>query len=184
MLWGHLRQKTVSGHGKIQQLELRQPPPEKHSCGGRVGLQGQRGRLGDRVAEKRSPSVHSCARGQPRPCHCPRPMEGPSSAAATQDTQHNPCRHRSLQRDSKDGAHTARQPAKLLVPLQTCSWGNPVPRGVTQAGCRGRAPAEGRGEVQDLPSSMQPQASSNAKQGVLFSCFEASFSAAQAMVPP
>lgn len=30
MLRGHLRQETVSGHGKIQQLELRQPPPLKN----------------------------------------------------------------------------------------------------------------------------------------------------------
>lgn len=25
--WGLLRQETISGHGKTQQLELRQPPP-------------------------------------------------------------------------------------------------------------------------------------------------------------
>lgn len=187
MLWGHLRQETVSGHGKIQQLELCQPPPppEKHSCGGRrLRLRGQRGRLGDRLAEKKSPSVHSCACRQPRPCPCPRPVEGPTSAAATRDTQHNPCRHRSLQGDGKDETHTTRQPAKLLAPLRTCSWDSPIPQGVMRVGCRGKAPAQGHGEVQDPPSRTQPQASSNPKQGVLFSYFKACFSGAQVMVQP
>lgn len=86
------------------------PLLEKHSCGGKAWLQGQRGTLGDGLAEKRGPRIHSCA-------------------------------------------------VSFL-------WGD------TQ-GCRGRALSEG--ELQDPPSSMLPQASSDPQQSVLFSYSEAYF---------
>lgn len=125
--------------------------------GSAPGSKGKAG--GDRLAEKRSPIVHSCAHRQPRPSCRPRPTGEPSSTAATQDAEHNPRRHPSLQREGeKDGACTTRQPAELSVPLRTCSWSSPVPHGVTRAGCRGRAPAEGRGVVRNPPSCSFKQA--------------------------
>lgn len=75
MLWGHLRQETVSGHRKIQQLELRQPPPKNIPAEGGFGS-GVKGE-GWGIAWQRKKAQASIAALAGSPVRAPGPWRDP-----------------------------------------------------------------------------------------------------------
>lgn len=60
--WGLLRQEMISGHGKMQQLELGQPPPSLNNIPAEGGFGCRvRGEGWGWLGRERGPRVHSCA---------------------------------------------------------------------------------------------------------------------------